>query len=152
MTTTSRPAHAIAWRNAVFVVFALNGLGAATWAIRIPSIRDQLELPVSWVGYLILGVSIGSIVGLVLAVLGLAQHSGELVAGPELMTRGVTGEETGTEVMEGARAEVVAALDAMDPESRTDAAEVQNEVRRALRRHFRRLDRRPVILPFVIEM
>jgi hypothetical protein len=67
MTTTSRPAHAIAWRNAVFAVFALNGLGAATWAIRIPSIRDQLELPVSWVGYLILGVSIGSIVGLVLA-------------------------------------------------------------------------------------
>ena len=69
-----------------------------------------------------------------LAVLGLAQHSGELVAGPELMTRGVTGEETSPEVREGAR------------------AEVQNEVRRALRRHFRRLDRRPVILPFVIEM
>ncbi|HWP65821.1 MAG TPA: ribonuclease J [Candidatus Limnocylindria bacterium] len=90
--------------------------------------------------------------GFVLAVIGLAQHSGELVAGPELMTRGVTGEETGTEVMEGARAEVLAALDAMDPESRTDAAEVQNEIRRALRRHFRRLDRRPVILPFVIEM
>jgi ribonuclease J len=90
--------------------------------------------------------------GLVLAVLGLAQHSGELVAGPELMTRGVTGEETGTEVMEGARAEVLAALDAMDAESRTDAGEVQNEVRRALRRHFRRFDRRPVILPFVIEM
>ena len=67
MTTTSRPAHATAWRNAVFAVFALNGLGAATWAIRIPSIRDQLELPVSWVGYLILGVSVGSIVGLVLA-------------------------------------------------------------------------------------
>lgn len=67
MTTTSRPAHATAWRNAVFAVFALNGLGAATWAIRIPSIRDQLELPVSWVGYLILGVSVGSIIGLVLA-------------------------------------------------------------------------------------
>ncbi len=66
-TTPARPAHATAWRNAVFAVFALNGLGAATWAIRIPSIRDQLELPTSWVGYLILGVSIGSIVGLVLA-------------------------------------------------------------------------------------
>jgi ribonuclease J len=90
--------------------------------------------------------------GLVLAVIGLAQHSGELVAGPELMTRGVTNEEMGTEVMDGARAEVLAALDAMDPEARTDASEVQNEVRRALRRHFRRLDRRPVILPFVIEM
>ena len=65
--TPTRPAHAIAWRNAVFAVFALNGLGAATWAIRIPSIRDALELPTSWVGYLILGVSIGSIVGLLLA-------------------------------------------------------------------------------------
>ena len=66
-TTPTRPAHATAWRNAVFAVFALNGLGAATWAIRIPSIRDVLELPTSWVGYLILGVSIGSIVGLLLA-------------------------------------------------------------------------------------
>ena len=90
--------------------------------------------------------------GLVLAVVGLAQHSGEVVAGPELVSRGVTGEESATEVLEGARTEVLAALDAMDPESRTEAAEVQNEVRRALRRHFRRLDRRPVILPFVIEM
>lgn len=66
-TTASRPAHLTAWRNAVFAVFALNGLGAATWAVRIPSIRDQLGLPTSWVGYLILGVSIGSIIGLLLA-------------------------------------------------------------------------------------
>jgi ribonuclease J len=89
---------------------------------------------------------------MVLAVIGLAQHSGELVAGPELISRGVTGDESGPEVMEAARIEVVAALDGMDPESRTDAGEVQNAVRRALRRHFRRLDRRPVILPFVLEM
>src|SRR5690606_27998343 len=63
----SRPAHATEWRNAVFATFALNGLGAATWAIRIPSIRDHLELSTSFVGYLILGISIGSIVGLTLA-------------------------------------------------------------------------------------
>lgn len=67
MTTPARPAHATAWRNAVFAIFALNGLGAATWAIRIPSIRDHLELSTSFVGYLILGVSIGSIIGLLLA-------------------------------------------------------------------------------------
>lgn len=67
MTTPTRPAHATAWRNAVFAIFALNGLGAATWAIRIPSIRDHLELSTSFVGYLILGVSAGSIIGLLLA-------------------------------------------------------------------------------------
>lgn len=66
-TSPARPAHAIAWRNAVFAIFALNGLGAATWAIRIPSIRDHLELSTSFVGYLILGISIGSIIGLTLA-------------------------------------------------------------------------------------
>ncbi|MFT4028580.1 MAG: MFS transporter [Protaetiibacter sp.] len=65
--TTTRPAHATAWRNAVFAVFALNGLGAAAWAIRIPSIRDHLELSTSFVGYLILGISVGSIIGLLLA-------------------------------------------------------------------------------------
>ncbi len=63
-TSTTRP---IAWRNAVFAIFALNGLGAGTWAIRIPAIRDHLELSTGIVGSLILGVSIGSIVGLVLA-------------------------------------------------------------------------------------
>jgi len=67
MTTTSRPAHATAWRNAVFATFALNGLGAAAWAVRIPSIRDHLGLSTSFVGYLILGVSVGSIIGLLLA-------------------------------------------------------------------------------------
>ena len=66
-TTATRPAHATAWRNAVFATFALNGIGAATWVIRLPSIQDHLQLTVSQVGYLIFGVSAGSIVGLLLA-------------------------------------------------------------------------------------
>ena len=64
---STRPAYAAAWRNAVFVVFALNGFGAAAWISRIPSIRDQLELSVTQVGFLILGVSVGAIVGMVLS-------------------------------------------------------------------------------------
>jgi ribonuclease J len=90
--------------------------------------------------------------GMVLAVLAIAQHSGDVIAGPDLITRGVVGEEASGEVMEKARAEVLAALAAVNPESRTDPAEVKEEVRRALRRYFRRLERRPVILPFVFEM
>ena len=42
--TTARPAYAAAWRNAIFVVFTLNGFGAAAWISRIPSIRDHLQL------------------------------------------------------------------------------------------------------------
>jgi ribonuclease J len=90
--------------------------------------------------------------GLVLAVVAVAQHSGDVIAGPDLITRGVVAEEASGEVMEGARAEVLQALAAVNPESRTDPAEVKEEVRKALRRYFKRLERRPVILPFVLEM
>ena len=90
--------------------------------------------------------------GMVLAVLAIAQHSGDVIAGPDLIMRGVVAEEASGDVMEKARAEVLAALAAVNPESRTDPAEVKEEVRKALRRYFRRLERRPVILPFVLEM
>ena len=80
------------------------------------------------------------------------QQSGEIVAGPDLVSRGVVAEEASPEVLEGARSEVLEALEAINPESRTDPAEVKEEVRKALRRYFKRFDRRPVILPFVLEM
>jgi ribonuclease J len=90
--------------------------------------------------------------GLVLAVLAIHQRSGEIVAGPDLVSRGVVGEEASPEVLEAARGAVLDALAAINPESRTDPVEVKEEVHRALRRYFKRLDRRPVILPFVMEM
>ena len=90
--------------------------------------------------------------GLVLAVLAVHQQSGEIVAGPDLVSRGVVGEEAGPDVLEAARGAVLEALAGINPESRTDPLEVKQEVYRALRRYFKRLDRRPVILPFVMEM
>ena len=90
--------------------------------------------------------------GFVLAVLAIAQHSGDVIAGPDLITRGVVGDEASPEVLEGARAAVLAALAAINSESRTDTAEVKEEVRKALRRYFKKLDRRPVVLPVVHEM
>jgi len=62
-----RPAYATAWRTAIFVVFALNGLAAATWISRLPAIRDHLHISVTVVGFLILGVSVGAIIGLILS-------------------------------------------------------------------------------------
>ena len=84
--------------------------------------------------------------------MAIAQHSGDIIAGPDLIARGVVADEVSPEVMDRARAEVLQALAAINSESRTDTAEVKEEVRKALRRYFKRLDRRPVILPFVLEM
>ncbi|MGH7788209.1 MAG: ribonuclease J [Candidatus Binatia bacterium] len=91
--------------------------------------------------------------GLLLAVLAVDQHTGELVSGPDFIARGIFDEGDQARYFEAARAVVIAALDAIAPESRTDSMEVKEEVRKALRRYLSKtLDRRPVVLPFVMEM
>ncbi|CAN5158084.1 MFS transporter [soil metagenome] len=57
------PTYARAWRNAVFVVFAVNGFANAAWISRMPAVRDHLGISTTQVGFLILGVSIGAIIG-----------------------------------------------------------------------------------------
>jgi ribonuclease J len=90
--------------------------------------------------------------GLVLAILAIDQHSGELIAGPDLMSRGFI-EQNEQEYLERAKGVVSEALQQITPESRTDSMEVKEEVRKALKRFFAKtLERRPVIVPFVMEM
>jgi ribonuclease J len=90
--------------------------------------------------------------GMVLAVMAIHQQSGELVAGPDLITRGFMAAEVSQEVMEQARKVVTDTLSGFNRETRTDPAEVQEEVRKSLRRYFRKkLERRPVVLPYIIE-
>ncbi|WP_022889187.1 MFS transporter [Agromyces italicus] len=57
----------IAWRNAIFAIFFLSGLSMASWVARIPAIRDDTGLSTQGVGLVILGGSIGSVLGLVAA-------------------------------------------------------------------------------------
>ncbi|GGF36676.1 MFS transporter [Subtercola lobariae] len=60
-------ARLTAWRNAVFAIFALSGLTIASWVARLPAVRDELHLDTEAVGLIILGLSAGSILGLVVA-------------------------------------------------------------------------------------
>ena len=90
--------------------------------------------------------------GLVLAVLAIHQQSGEIVAGPDLISRGFVRDEEGEEILEQARKIVLETFSAMNRETRADRAEIQEEIRVALRRYFRkRLERRPVVLPYIVE-
>ncbi|MFD1722010.1 MFS transporter [Amnibacterium endophyticum] len=71
MTRTApraRPAKELRhWRTAVFTIFALTGLVFATWASRVPGIRDLLGASTQEMGFLIIGISAGSITGLIAA-------------------------------------------------------------------------------------
>ena len=90
--------------------------------------------------------------GMVLAVMAIHQQSGELVAGPDVISRGFMGDQFSEEVLEQARKVVLETLSAMNRETRTDPGELKEEVRKSLRRYFRkRLERHPVVLPYIIE-
>lgn len=55
----------VAWRNAMFVIFALCGFGMASWVSRVPAVRDALGASTLEMGVLIFAIAAGSIVGLI---------------------------------------------------------------------------------------
>jgi len=91
--------------------------------------------------------------GILLVIIGVNRQTGEVVAGPDIVSRGVTfaAEEEG--LLVEAREIVAAVLAEAGAEVLTDWAEVQIKVRKALRKFVdKRLERRPLILPTVIEI
>jgi ribonuclease J len=92
-------------------------------------------------------------VGLVVVVLALSSATGELLYGPDIVTRGVVMENGEEELVEGARGEVLRVLEESGAGTRTDSAEMQTDIRRALRRYFnKRLERKPMIVPVLMEL
>lgn len=59
----TRP-QVVAWRNALFLVFGVCGIGMASWAARLPTVRDMLGASPAQMGWLIFAISLGSIGGL----------------------------------------------------------------------------------------
>ncbi|WP_199422653.1 MFS transporter [Actinotalea solisilvae] len=68
MTTARVPSTAVrAASTAVFVSFLLNGFNFASWASRLPAVRDELGMEPEQLGLLLLVASIGSICALPLS-------------------------------------------------------------------------------------
>lgn len=64
-TTVPRPVRVASW--AVFAVFFLNGFNFATWASRLPAIRDSLGFDEAQMGLLLLSGAVGSLAALPLS-------------------------------------------------------------------------------------
>ncbi|MBP2676324.1 MAG: RNA-metabolising metallo-beta-lactamase, partial [Deltaproteobacteria bacterium] len=92
-------------------------------------------------------------VGLVMVVLALSSATGEILYGPDIVTRGVVMENGEEALVEGARSEVLQVLEEAGAGARTDFSEMQTGIRRALRRYFnKRLERKPMIVPVLMEL
>jgi ribonuclease J len=88
--------------------------------------------------------------GLLIAVLAVERASGAVVRGPDLFARGVAGFEGAEEEIRG---EALRALEELSGPARADVAEVQETLRVAVRRWFRRtVGKRPTVLPVVLEL
>ncbi len=91
--------------------------------------------------------------GLVMVILALSSGSGEILYGPDIVTRGVVTENGSEPIIEGARETVLRVWEEATPESRRDPAEIKTDIRKAMRRFFnKRLERKPVIIPVLLEL
>ncbi len=127
---------------AVYVVFILSGFAFASWASRIPQIRDELELSPQKLGLVLLAIAVGSVTamplsGLVIGHLGTARTVAvtSLVAAAGLATAAV-GYRIGV-------APVVAGLFALglgmgtwDVAMNVEGSAVEQELKRAIMPRF----------------
>lgn len=91
--------------------------------------------------------------GMVVIIIGINKTSGGIIYGPDIVSRGFVFEDESQEYLETARCIVVEALDDLSDEMRSDCEEVNTTVRQVLRRFFKKtIERRPVILPVIMEM
>ena len=90
--------------------------------------------------------------GTVIAVVAISSRTGEILAGPDLISRGVVGID-GAANLARAKAEVRDRLRSLNGTLRHNDEEVRHEMTRALRRYFSdTTGRRPLIVPYVMEV
>jgi ribonuclease J len=91
--------------------------------------------------------------GLVIVFLALHQETGEIVSGPEIMTRGFIPEDESQSLLNEARELVCQVLAEHSLAAIADWEELRVEVRKILRRLFNKtINRRPLILPIIMEL
>jgi ribonuclease J len=91
--------------------------------------------------------------GMVIVIIAINQTTGEFIYGPDIVTRGFVFEDESQEFLDETRKIVLDTLAGVNLEVLADLNEVKLEVRRVLRKFFNKtIERRPVILPLILEM
>lgn len=91
--------------------------------------------------------------GTVVAILAISARNGKIMAGPDLLSRGVVEGDGTSPYMAQARTEVNARLQGLIGFAGADNARLRDEMTRALRRYFSdAIGKRPLIVPYVMEV
>jgi len=91
--------------------------------------------------------------GIVIVVLGFDRQSGEVISGPEIISRGFVYEKESEDLFEAAKALVLSVLDGCNREEKTEMEFIKPRIRNVLRKFlYRQIKRRPMILPVIMEV
>jgi ribonuclease J len=91
--------------------------------------------------------------GTVIAIVAISSRTGKIVAGPDLLSRGLVAGDGTSPHMSRARSEVIERLRLLDGEGRSDRVQIREEMVRGLRRYFiSSIGKRPLIVPYVMEV
>ncbi len=94
-----------------------------------------------------------SVEGIVVPILAINKHTGELEASPEIVSRGFVPLEEAQDLVEKARAMIRETLETSNVEEKGDWGVVKDKIRSTLRRFFdQELGKRPMVLPVILEV
>ncbi len=91
--------------------------------------------------------------GVVVVVLAIDAHHGEVLAGPDIVNRGFVFDETAGDILEEARNRVMLSLKGSSEAEVIDRGVLEQNIRRTLGKYFYEVtQRKPVILPVIMEV
>lgn len=91
--------------------------------------------------------------GIVLVLMTIEKNTGQIVTGPDVITKGFILEDASQEVMDEIRNLITTTVQGLDREITSDASLIQDRVRSTLKKYFRnKMDRKPMVMPLVFEV
>jgi ribonuclease J len=91
--------------------------------------------------------------GMVIMLLAVEEQTGEVIYGPDLVSRGFVFEEQQSHILEDAKCIVLEVLDEIDRPARLDWVPIGSEIKKRLKRFFFEiLERRPLVLPIILPL
>ncbi|MBN2123848.1 MAG: ribonuclease J [Deltaproteobacteria bacterium] len=89
--------------------------------------------------------------GMVIALLAVDEQTGDIIYGPDLISRGFVFEDQGGFILEDAKCVILEIFDEIEKPAQVDWGEIGLDVKKRLKRFFYKIiERRPLILPIII--
>jgi ribonuclease J len=91
--------------------------------------------------------------GVVVPIIAINKHTGQIESQPEIVTRGFMPSDNGLELINGAREVVLRTVEQSNAEEKTDWSVIKEKIRVDLRRYLKKqTSKRPLILPVILEL